>query len=158
MTPQSTSVCGGGGWNSWGMAWHLRFVRGFWLNFQRGGGGRIEGIICDRAGELDHTARLLTSTTPQSTSVCGGGGWNGRGLAWHLRFVSGFSFFSGGGRIEVVIFVRVGELDRTTQSPTSKTPQSMSARGGGGWNGWGMAWHLCFVRGFWLNFQRGGIG
>jgi hypothetical protein len=61
-------------------------------------------------------------------------------------------FFGGGGRIEVVICDRAGELDRIAQSPTSMTPQSMSERGGGGWNGRGMAWRLRFVRGFWSNF------
>ena len=46
-----------------------------------GGGGRIEVAICDRACELDRTARSPTSTTPQSTMVRGGGVWNGRGMA-----------------------------------------------------------------------------
>jgi hypothetical protein len=75
------------------------FDRFFWR------GGRIEVAICDRAGELDRTARSLTSTTPQSTMVRGGGGWNGRGMAWRLRFVRGFwsIFLAGGGRIEVLI-------------------------------------------------------
>ena len=63
-----------------------------------GGEGRIDVAICDRAGEFDCTAWSPTSTTPQSMSVCVGGGWNGRGMAWHLRFVSGFwSIFLEGG-------------------------------------------------------------
>ena len=46
-------------------------------------------LNCNRAGELDRTAQSMTSTTPQSTSVRGGGGWNGRGMAWRLRFLKG---------------------------------------------------------------------
>jgi hypothetical protein len=78
------------------------FRRGFWSNFLAGG-GRIEVVICNRAGELDRTARSPASTTPQSTSVRGGGGggggWNGRGMEWHLRFCEGIlvKFFSRGG-------------------------------------------------------------
>ena len=49
------------------------------VKFFGGGGGRKEVAICDRAGELDHTAHLPTSTTPQSTSARGGGGWKGFG-------------------------------------------------------------------------------
>jgi hypothetical protein len=46
-------------------------------------------LNCDRAGELDRTARSTTSTTPQSTSVRGGGGWNGWDMASRLRFYEG---------------------------------------------------------------------
>ena len=63
--------------------------RGFLTNFWAGGGDRIEVTICDRAGELDRTARSMTSTTQQSTSVRGVGGWNGRGMVWRLRFSKG---------------------------------------------------------------------
>jgi hypothetical protein len=64
------------------------FEGDFGLIFWRGG-GRIEVAIWDRAGELDRTARLPTSTTPQSTSIRGGGGWNGRDMASRLRFYEG---------------------------------------------------------------------
>ena len=43
-------------------------------------------LNCNRAGELDRTAQSTTSTTPQSTSVRGGGGCNGRGMAWRHCF------------------------------------------------------------------------
>ena len=66
------------------------FCEGILVDFFWWGGGRIEVASCDRAGELDRTAWLPTSTTPQSMSVHGGGGWNGRGMAWWLRFVRGF--------------------------------------------------------------------
>ena len=45
------------------------FCKGILADFSRGG-GRIEVVICDRAGELDRTAQALMSTTPQSTNVC----------------------------------------------------------------------------------------
>jgi len=63
------------------------------------GGGKIEVAICDQAGEIDRTAHSPTSTTPQSTSVRGCGGWNSQGMAWHLRFSKGIlvKFFGGGG-------------------------------------------------------------
>ena len=51
-----------------------------------GEGGRIEVAIWDGAGELDRNSRLPTSTTPQSTSIHGGGRWNGRDMASRLRF------------------------------------------------------------------------
>jgi hypothetical protein len=70
------------------MAWRLRFLKGILVEFF-GEGGRIEVAIWDGAGELDRTARLPTSTTPQSTSICGGGGWNGRDMASRLRFYEG---------------------------------------------------------------------
>ena len=63
------------------------FEGDFGLIFWRG--GRIEIAICNPAGELDRTARSLTSTTPQSTMVRGGGGWNGRDMASRLRFYEG---------------------------------------------------------------------
>ena len=66
-------------------------------------------------------------------------------------------FGRGGGRIEVVICDRVGELDRTTQSPTSTTQQSTSVRGGGGWTGRGMAWRHCFWKGILVGVRVGGI-
>ena len=44
-------------------------------------GGTIKVAICDRAGKLYHNARSPTSMTPQSTSICGGGEWNGREMA-----------------------------------------------------------------------------
>ena len=47
------------------------------------------GQIWDGAGELDRTARLPTSMTPQSTSIRGGGGWNAREMASRLRFYEG---------------------------------------------------------------------
>jgi hypothetical protein len=65
--------------------------------FQRGGGGRIEVAIWDGAGELDRTTWSPTSMTPQSTSIRGGGGWNGRDMASRLLFYEGFlSIFSAG--------------------------------------------------------------
>jgi hypothetical protein len=62
-------------------------------------GGTIKVAICDRAGKLYHNARSPTSTTPQSTMVRGGGGWNGWGMAWQLRFDGDFGqiFWHGGG-------------------------------------------------------------
>jgi hypothetical protein len=123
------------------------------------GGGRIEVAICDRAGELDRTARSPTSTTQQSTSVRGVGGWNGRGMVWRLRFSKGiFVEFlgGGGGRIEVVICDRAGELDRTAQSPTSTTQQSTSVSRVGGWTGRGMVWRLRFSKGIFVEFLGGG--
>ena len=70
--------------------WRGAFVfrRGFLIIFLARG-GRIEVAICDRAGELDRTARSPTSMTPQSTSIRGGGGWNGRDMASRLRFYEG---------------------------------------------------------------------
>ena len=68
------------------MVWRLRFYRGVFGLVFRLAGSRIEVAICNRADELDRTARSPTSTTPQSTSVHGDGGWNGRGMAWRLRF------------------------------------------------------------------------
>ena len=74
------------------------FCKAILVEFLGGGGGRIEVIICDGAGELDRTVRSLMSTTPQSTNVRGGGGWNGQGMAWRLRFIRGFwSIFLCGG-------------------------------------------------------------
>jgi len=56
-------------------------------------------LNCNRAGELDRTAQSTTSTTPQSTSVRGGGGWNGWDMASRLRFYEGIfvDFFGRGG-------------------------------------------------------------
>ena len=53
-----------GGWRG-----NFIFIRGFWSIFSAGGGGRIEVAICNRAGELDHTARSPTSTTQQQQST-----------------------------------------------------------------------------------------
>ena len=50
------------------------FCKGILVGFFGKGGGRIEVVICDRAGELDRTAQSPTSTTPQSTSAREGGG------------------------------------------------------------------------------------
>ncbi len=76
--------------------WRLRFLKGILIEFFGGGGGRIVVAIWDGAGELDRTARSPTSTTPQSTSIRGGGGWNGRDMASRLRFYEGIfvNFFS----------------------------------------------------------------
>jgi hypothetical protein len=72
------------------MAWQLCYFKGILVDFfVGGGGGRIEVAICDRAGELDRTAQSPTSTTQQSTSERGGGGWNGRGMAWRHCFLPG---------------------------------------------------------------------
>jgi hypothetical protein len=81
------------------MAWRLCFSKGILVIFFGWGGDRIEVAICDRVGELDCTAQSPTSTTQQSTSVRGGGGWNGRGMAWLLRFSKGIlvDFLAGGG-------------------------------------------------------------
>ncbi len=68
-------------------------------------------------------------------------GWRGN-FVFRRGFRSNFSA-GGGGRIEVAICDLVGKLDRTARSPTSRTLQSTSLRGGGGWNGWGMVWQLC---------------
>ena len=65
----------------------------------------------------------------------------------------------GGGRIEeVVICIWVDKLDHTARSPTTTTPQSTSAHGGRGWNGWGMAWRHCFFQGILVEFFGGGQG
>ncbi len=64
-------------------------MKGILIKFFGGGGGRIEVAIWDGAGELDLTARSPTSTTPQSRSIRGGGGWNGRDMASRLRFYEG---------------------------------------------------------------------
>ncbi len=88
------------------------------------GGGRIEVVICDRAGKLDCIAQLLTSMTLQSTTNAGTGVyWLGDGVASSFceRILVNF-FGGGGGRLESVIFVRAGELDRTACLPTSTTP------------------------------------
>ena len=45
--------------------------------------------ICNRAGELDRTTRSPTSTTQQSTSERGVGGWNGRWMTWWHCFWKG---------------------------------------------------------------------
>ena len=63
------------------------FFEGDFGQIFRQGGGRIEIAICNWAGKIDHTARLLTSMTLQSKSVRRGGGWNGWGMAW--RFCEG---------------------------------------------------------------------
>ena len=63
----------------------------------------------------------------------------------------------GGGRIEVAISDQAGELDCTTRCQSSKTPQSMSIRRGGGWNGWGMVWPIHFIKGI-LVFFFGRVG
>ena len=65
-------------------------------------------------------------------------------------------FLARGGRIEVAICDRAGELDRTAWSPTSTTQQSTSERGGGGWNVRGMAWRHCFYQGILVEFSGGG--
>ncbi len=65
------------------------FLEGDFCRIFGQGGCRIEVAICNRAGELDRTAPLTTSTTPQSTSVRGGRGWNGRDMASRLRFYEG---------------------------------------------------------------------
>ncbi len=67
-----------GGWRG-----SIVFIRGFWT-IVLAVGGRIEVAICNQADKLDHTARLLTSTTQQSTNVHGGGVWMGRGMAYFL--------------------------------------------------------------------------
>ena len=146
-----------GGWRG-----DIVFRTGFWSIFSAGV-GRIEVAICDQAEEIDRTARSPTSATPQSTSVRGGGGWNGRGTAWHLHFSKGILvyFFGGGGgvRIEVAICDLAGELDCTAQLTTSTTPHSISVHGGGGWNGWGMTWRHRFSKGILVEFfGRGGVG
>ena len=81
------------------MAWQLRYFKGILVDCFGGGGGRIEVAICDRAGELGRTARSPTSTTQQSTSERGGGGWTGRGMALRHFFYQGIlvEFFGGGG-------------------------------------------------------------
>jgi hypothetical protein len=71
------------------MVWRLRFIKGIFVKFLGGGGGRIEVAICNRAGELDRATRSPTSTTQQSTSVRGVGGWNGRDMGSRLRFYEG---------------------------------------------------------------------
>ncbi len=50
--------------------WHggIVIIRGFWT-IVLAGGGRIEVAICNQADELDHTTRLPTSTTQQSTTI-----------------------------------------------------------------------------------------
>ena len=90
------------------MAWRLHFLKGILVEFLAGGEGRIEVAIWDGAGELDRTARSLTSMTPQSTSIRGGGGWNSRGMVWRLCFMRGFlSFvFWGGGWINIAWQIR----------------------------------------------------
>jgi hypothetical protein len=70
------------------MVWRLRFLKGILVEFL-GGGGRIEVAIWDGAGELDRTARSPTSTTQQSTSIRGVGGWNGWDMVSRLRFYEG---------------------------------------------------------------------
>ena len=81
------------------MAWRLCFLKGILIKFfGGGGGGRIEVPIWDGAGELDRNSRSPTSTTPQSTSIHGGGGWNGRDMASRLRFYEG-SFVDFFGRV-----------------------------------------------------------
>ncbi len=65
------------------------FCKGILVEVFGGGGVRIEVVICYRAGKFDCTARLPTSTTPQSTTVHGGGGWNGRAMAWGLLSIKG---------------------------------------------------------------------
>jgi hypothetical protein len=70
------------------MVWQHRFIKGISVEFL-GGGGRIEVAICDRAGKLDRTTRSPTSTTQQSMSVRGVGGWNGQDMASQLRFYEG---------------------------------------------------------------------
>ena len=118
-----------GGWRG-----NFDILRGFWSIYSARG-GRIEVVICDREGKLDRTAQSATSTTQQSTSEGGGGGWNGRGMTWRHCFYQGIlvKFFGGGGggRIEVIVCDRADKLDRTAWSPTSTTPKSTSARGGG---------------------------
>jgi len=118
---------------------------------------RLEVAICDRAGELDCTARSPASTTQQSTSKYGGGGWNGRGTALRLRLSKRIlvKFFGRGGRIEAVICNRAGKVDHTARSPTSTTQQSTSERGGGGWNSRGMAWRHCFSKGILVGVWSG---
>jgi hypothetical protein len=74
---------------------------------------------------------------------------------WRLRFLKGIliEFFGGGGvRIEVAIWDGAGELDCTTRSPTSMTPQSTIIRGVGGWNGRDMASRLRFYEGIFVDF------
>ena len=68
--------------NSPGDGMATLFLKGILVNFLVGRGGRIEVAICNRAGELDRTARSPTSRTPQSLSICGGGGWNDQGMMW----------------------------------------------------------------------------
>ena len=63
-------------------------MKGILVEFFGGGGGRIEVAIWDGAGEIDRTARSPTLMTPQSTSIHGGGGWNGRGMVWRLHFIN----------------------------------------------------------------------
>ena len=123
----------------------------FFQNYGRRGGFKAS-LNCNRVDEFDRSARSTTSTTQQSTRVRGVGGWNGRGIAWRHRFYKGIfdKFLGGGGRIEVTICDRAGELDRTAQSTTSTTQQSTSACGVGGWNGRGMVWRLRFPKGIFV--------
>ena len=87
-------------------------MKGILVEFFGGGGGRIEVAIWDGAGELDRTARSPTLMTPQSTSIRGGGGWNGRGMVWRLRFIKGILvfFFGGGGLDKYCILGRGGRI------------------------------------------------
>jgi hypothetical protein len=62
------------------------------------------------------------------------------------------SFFAFGGvMIEVAFHDQAGDFDGSARSHTSTTPQSTSDRVGGGGNGRGIAWRLCFERGFWFH-------
>ena len=45
---------------------------------------------------------------------------------------------------------RAGKLDRTAQSMTSTTQQSMSVCEVGGWNSRGMVWRLRFLKGIFV--------
>ena len=75
------------------------FLEGDFCRIFGRGGGRIEVVICNRAGELDRTAQSLTSTTPKSMSIRGGGGWNGRDMVSRLLFYEGIfvDFLAGWG-------------------------------------------------------------
>ena len=74
-------------------------MKGILIKFFGRGRGRIEVAIWDEAGKLDHPAQLLPSTTPQSTSIRGGEGWNCWDMASRLRFYEG---------IFVIFFGQVG--------------------------------------------------
>jgi hypothetical protein len=111
-------------------------LKGILVEFFGGGGGRIEVAIWDGAGELDRTAQLPTSTTPQSTSIRGGGGWNGQDMASRLRLYEGiFVDFSAGWGLRLSDFET--RWPNAIEPPGPRQQQQTTQQSNNGRKGWG---------------------
>jgi hypothetical protein len=73
------------------MAWPLRFLKGILIEFF-GGGGENRGLNLRSGGRIT-PHRPVNDLNDTTINKCTrGGGWNGRGVAWRLRFYKGYLF------------------------------------------------------------------